>query len=58
MSFGIGSSRSRVSPGHDYCPGGRKPAWESTVALQKAQNIHLIFGVLSVTIWRSSEGEF
>ncbi|MBN8935825.1 MAG: MBL fold metallo-hydrolase [Rhizobiales bacterium] len=32
----------RLFTGHDYCPGGRKPAWESTVALQKAQNIHLM----------------
>lgn len=31
----------RLFTGHDYCPGGRKPAWESTVALQKAENIHL-----------------
>lgn len=22
----------RLFTGHDYCPGGRKPAWESTVA--------------------------
>lgn len=32
----------RLFTGHDYCPGGRKPAWESTVALQKARNIHLM----------------
>lgn len=31
----------RLFTGHDYCPGGRPPAWESTVALQKAENIHL-----------------
>lgn len=31
----------RLFTGHDYCPGGRKPAWESTVAQQKAENIHL-----------------
>jgi len=31
----------RIFTGHDYCPGGRKPAWESTVALQKAENVHL-----------------
>jgi glyoxylase-like metal-dependent hydrolase (beta-lactamase superfamily II) len=31
----------RLFTGHDYCPGGRKPAWESTVAQQRAANIHL-----------------
>ena len=31
----------RLFTGHDYCPGGRKPAWEITVAQQKAENIHL-----------------
>lgn len=31
----------RLFTGHDYCPGGRKPAWESTVAQQKAENTHL-----------------
>jgi len=31
----------RLFTGHDYCPGGRKPAWESTVAQQRAENIHL-----------------
>ncbi len=31
----------RLFTGHDYMPGGRQPAWESTVSLQKAQNIHL-----------------
>lgn len=31
----------RLFTGHDYCPGGRKPAWESTVAQQKAENVHL-----------------
>ena len=31
----------RVFTGHDYMPGGRDPAWESTVAQQKAHNIHL-----------------
>ncbi|RAI46188.1 MBL fold metallo-hydrolase [Rhodoplanes roseus] len=31
----------RLFTGHDYCPGGRKPAWESTVGQQKAENIHL-----------------
>jgi glyoxylase-like metal-dependent hydrolase (beta-lactamase superfamily II) len=27
----------RLSTGHDYQPGGRPPAWESTVAQQKAE---------------------
>jgi glyoxylase-like metal-dependent hydrolase (beta-lactamase superfamily II) len=31
----------RVFTGHDYMPGGRNPAWESTVGLQKTENIHL-----------------
>jgi len=31
----------RLFTGHDYMPGGRAPAWESTVAAQKAQNVHL-----------------
>ena len=31
----------RLFTGHDYIPGGREPAWESTVAQQKAENIHL-----------------
>lgn len=31
----------RVFTGHDYQPGGRAPAWESTVGEQKAANIHM-----------------
>ncbi|WP_137388223.1 MBL fold metallo-hydrolase [Rhodoligotrophos defluvii] len=31
----------RLFTGHDYQPGGREPLWESTVAGQKAANIHL-----------------
>lgn len=31
----------RVFVGHDYQPAGREPRWESTVADQKARNIHL-----------------
>ncbi|MBT1156941.1 MBL fold metallo-hydrolase [Aminobacter anthyllidis] len=31
----------RIFVGHDYQPGGRAPLWESTVAAQKSQNIHL-----------------
>lgn len=33
--------KTRLFTGHDYCPGGRAPAWESTVAQQKAENGHL-----------------
>lgn len=32
----------RVFVGHDYQAGGREPLWESTVAAQKATNIHLM----------------
>ena len=32
----------RLFTGHDYCPGGREPAWESTVAQQRAENTHLV----------------
>ncbi|GAB1363928.1 MBL fold metallo-hydrolase [Rhodobacter sp.] len=32
----------RIFTGHDYCPDGREPMWESTVAAQKAGNIHLV----------------
>jgi glyoxylase-like metal-dependent hydrolase (beta-lactamase superfamily II) len=31
----------RVFTGHDYMPDGREAQWESTVALQKAENKHL-----------------
>lgn len=31
----------RLFTGHDYQPGGREPLWESTVAEQKAKNIHI-----------------
>lgn len=31
----------RIFTGHDYQPGGRAPQWESTVAEQKAKNIHM-----------------
>lgn len=33
--------RTRLFTGHDYRPGGREPLWQSTVAEQKAQNIHM-----------------
>ncbi len=32
----------RLFTGHDYQPGGRRPMWESTVAEQRAHNIHLV----------------
>ncbi|RJS92186.1 MBL fold metallo-hydrolase [Salinisphaera sp. Q1T1-3] len=31
----------RLFTGHDYRPGGRAPAWESSVAAQRAHNPHL-----------------
>ena len=31
----------RIFTGHDYCQDGREPMWESTVAEQKAANIHM-----------------
>ncbi|UYQ71990.1 MBL fold metallo-hydrolase [Pelagibacterium flavum] len=31
----------RIFTGHDYQPGGREPRWETTVAEQKAKNIHM-----------------
>ena len=31
----------RIFTGHDYQPNGREPRWESTVAEQKATNIHM-----------------
>lgn len=31
----------RIFTGHDYQPGGREAMWESTVAEQKASNIHI-----------------
>jgi len=35
----------RVFTAHDYAPGGRAPAWESTVAEQRAHNIHVRDGI-------------
>jgi glyoxylase-like metal-dependent hydrolase (beta-lactamase superfamily II) len=35
----------RLFTGHDYPPGGRGPAWESTVAAQRRDNIHVHDGV-------------
>ena len=34
--------QTRLFTGHDYCPGGREPQWESTVAEQRARNTHLM----------------
>lgn len=34
-------NETRIFTGHDYQPGGRDPQWESTVAEQKAKNIHM-----------------
>jgi glyoxylase-like metal-dependent hydrolase (beta-lactamase superfamily II) len=35
----------RVFVGHDYGPGGRPYAWESTVGIQRATNMHLRDGI-------------
>jgi glyoxylase-like metal-dependent hydrolase (beta-lactamase superfamily II) len=35
------SENTRLFSGHDYQPGGRSPLWESSVAQQRATNIHL-----------------
>lgn len=35
----------RLFIGHDYCTAGRDPAWESTVAEQRARNTHIGGGV-------------
>ena len=37
--------QTRLFIGHDYCPGGREPKWELTVAEQKACNIHVKDGI-------------
>ncbi|MBN9563494.1 MAG: MBL fold metallo-hydrolase [Alphaproteobacteria bacterium] len=34
--------QTRLFTGHDYRPGGREPAWESTAADQRAANVHLL----------------
>lgn len=31
----------RVFSGHDYAPGGREVAWESTIAAQRRDNVHV-----------------
>jgi hypothetical protein len=35
----------RLFVGHDYCRGGREPAWEATIAEQRAANIHVKDGI-------------
>jgi glyoxylase-like metal-dependent hydrolase (beta-lactamase superfamily II) len=35
----------RLFVGHDYCHEGREPEWESTVATQRASNIHIKDGI-------------
>lgn len=35
----------RIFVCHDYCPGGRPVAWETTVAAERADNIHVRDGV-------------
>jgi glyoxylase-like metal-dependent hydrolase (beta-lactamase superfamily II) len=35
----------RIFTAHDYAPGGREPKWESTVADQRAHNIHVRDGI-------------
>jgi glyoxylase-like metal-dependent hydrolase (beta-lactamase superfamily II) len=34
-------AETRLFVGHDYCKGGRDPAWEATVAEHRARNVHL-----------------
>lgn len=38
-------AETRVFVGHDYGPGGRAIAWETTIAAQKAGNIHVRDGI-------------
>ena len=37
--------RTRMFVCHDYCPGGRPVAWETTVAAQRTENVHVRDGV-------------
>ncbi len=34
-------NETRLFTGHDYCPGGREPRWESTVPQQQSENVDL-----------------
>ncbi|MCB1948915.1 MAG: MBL fold metallo-hydrolase [Burkholderiales bacterium] len=38
-------AQTRLFMCHDYPPNGRNPAWETTVALQRAENIHVHDGI-------------
>jgi glyoxylase-like metal-dependent hydrolase (beta-lactamase superfamily II) len=38
-------AETRLFVGHDYCRDGREPEWESTVATQRASNIHVKDGI-------------
>lgn len=42
--FGL-PPETRVFVGHDYAPGGREIQWETTIAAQKAGNVHIRDGV-------------
>ncbi len=46
----------RLFTGHDYMPGGREPRWESTVAQQRAENIHLVKANVEEEFVRLREG--
>lgn len=35
-------ARTRLFTGHDYRPNGREPQWETTIAVQKEHNLHLM----------------
>lgn len=48
--------QTRLFTGHDYRPGGREARWESTVAEQRARNIHLRDGVGEAEFVRLREG--
>ena len=39
----------RVFVGHDYAPGGRDYAWETTVAAERAENLHVHDGIDEAT---------
>ncbi len=39
------SEETRIFVGHDYAPGGREPAWESSVGAQRAENVHVRDGI-------------
>lgn len=45
----------RIFTGHDDMPGGREPRWESTVAEQRAHNIHIRDGITEEAFIRRRE---